>query len=133
MKKKNKLSRIFHPWTEWECYKAGFYNTVAPEGMDAEQAKAVYLEFFDDLPRFAKAMERVMLEWPKSCEQFLTNPSFNKVAWLGQASVCLTTGVPSGFKSSYTLLKPEQQEAANQLAQDYYERWVEEKCTLQRT
>lgn len=126
MSKKTKVVRAYHPWWKWECYKAGFFNTTPPNGMDADQAREAYREFLSDLSRFGAAMDRVIKEWPHSCEQFLTNHSFNRVAWLGQASMCIATGVPSIFRGGYKLLTPEQQVAADNLAQTYLERWIDE-------
>lgn len=80
MKKKTKLPRKFHPWWDWECYKAGFFSTTTPQGLDEEASKIEYKNFLRDLPRFRRAMELVARDWPKSCEQFLLNPSMNRIA-----------------------------------------------------
>ncbi len=116
-----KLLRKYHPYWNWECYKAGFYNTTID--MDDDKAKLMYRDFLRDLDMFGLAMNRVMLEWPNSCEHFLTNTSMNRVAWLGQASMCITHGIPSCFKGGFKLLSNEEQQAANELAQKYLDEW----------
>lgn len=124
---KTSLDRIYHPWWKWECYKSGFYNTTPPEGMDKESAELQYCSFLSDLNKFGAAMERVMKEWPHSCDQFLSNPGMNRIAWLGQASVCITTGVPSCFRAGFKLLEPHAQDAANALAAEYLDKWLRER------
>src|SRR6202035_2096283 len=119
---KKKLTRIFHPWWDWECYKAGFYNAVV-HGISREEAEARYRDFLADLDAFGKGMDRVMAEWPNSCEQFLLNVSMNRVAWLGQASMCIVHGIPSCYRGGFKLLSEEQQDAANALAQKRLEEW----------
>jgi hypothetical protein len=120
-----KLTRIYHPYWNWECYKAGFYNTTID--IEDEEAKLQYKTFLQDLTAFGKAMDRVMAEWPNSCEHFLTNTSMNRIAWLGQASMCITNNVPSCFKGGFKLLSEQEQRSANELAQTYLTRW-ENKC-----
>lgn len=121
MKKPN--NRVYRPWWEWECYRSGFYETTAPNGIDKIQAEAMYRDFLSDLDAFGRGMDRVFREWPNSCEQFLTNTSMNRIAWLGQAAMCITTGVPSVFRSGFRLLTHEQQKAADDLAACYLEKY----------
>ena len=80
------MKQVFHPWTEWECYGAGMFD--GETDLSPEEAKIAYAVFLRDIPRFQAAMDRVVREWPKSCEHFLTNENTNRVAWLGQASMC---------------------------------------------
>lgn len=115
--------RIFHPWWKWECYKAGFYSTLPPTGKTKEQCKFEYSQFLSDIELFTYAMEEVIEQWPNSCEQFLTNPNINKLAWLGQASMCIATGIPSTFKSGFFLLSQDHQKLANQAALDKLNEW----------
>ena len=118
-----KMNRIYHPWWNWECYKAGFYSIEPPEGMDADTCRVRYCEFLSSDEKFSAGMERVFKEWPNSCEHFLTNPSINKIAWLGQASMCITSGISSNFKGGFNLLSTEDQGKANALAAVHLERW----------
>lgn len=122
---KIKIPRKYRPWWEWECYRAGFFSTTPPKGLDADRCREMYRDFLSDLSRFDKAMSRVVVEWPNSCEHFLTNPTMNKIAWFGQAAACIEMGVPAMFRAGFKLLTPEQQEAANALANNHYERWTE--------
>jgi hypothetical protein len=116
-------TRIFHTYDNWECYKAGFYATTLP-GISKEEAETKYAEFLSDDAAFGSALERVTSEWKNSCEHYLTNKAMNRIAWLGQASVCVALGIPSTFRGGFNLLPPEKQDAANQLALLYLNRWL---------
>jgi len=99
------------------------YETVPPEGFSADSALAAYTEFLGDLPRFEHALKRVIREWPVSCEQFLSNASINRIAWLGQASMCIDTGVPSKFRAGFSALDPSGQKYANAMADRFLRMW----------
>lgn len=115
--------RIFHTHDKWECYAAGFYATTK-NGLTRAQGEEMYREFLSDLGRFEEALERVITEWKHSCEHYLTNVAMNRIAWLGQAAMCLATGVPATYRSGFSLLTEEQQLAANELALQYLNIWL---------
>ncbi len=117
--------RIFHTFDKWECHKAGFYAS-GKEGMTSEQCENAYVTYLSDLKEFEKGLNGVIKEWKNSCEHYLTNKSMNRIAWLGQASMCYSTGVPSKFCSGFNLLTPEQQDSANELALKYLNKWMKQ-------
>lgn len=121
------MQRVFRPYWEWECFHAGMYETLPPPPMTGDEAKEAYRAFLADLDRFDAAISKVFREWPKSCEQFLTNKSINRIAWIGQASMCIETGVPEVFKSGFALLNQDQMGAANGLAKKRLDQWVLDK------
>ena len=115
--------RIFHTWDKWECYKAGFYNkTVA--GMTSSECELAYSRLLSNDEKFSMALNGVVTEWKHSCEHYLTNTAMNRIAWLGQASMCYALGIPSEFRSGFNLLTPKQQENANELALKYLNSWM---------
>jgi len=118
------LNRIYHPYWKWECFKAGFYTSAPPDGIDADQAREMYRDFLADIARFEKAMMRVLNEWPHSCEQFLSNPNINRIAWLGQASMCIETGISCNFRGGFKLLSTDQQRVANKAAEYVLNIWL---------
>ena len=119
-----KVERVFWPWHEWECYKAGFYETAPPPGVSADHARQLYSVFLRDTKRFRKAILKVFRKWPRSCEHFLTDPHINRIAWLGQASVCIETKVPSAFRGGFFLLTPAERDAANEVARQALVEWL---------
>lgn len=118
------MNRIYHPWWDWECYPAGFYENHPPKGMTAEECREEYRAFLSDLPRFRAALSRVITEWPNSCEHYLSNERMNRVAWLGQASLCIETGIPHQFRGGYMLLTDEEKRAADETALDALNTWL---------
>ena len=115
--------RIFHTFEKWECHKAGFYGSKK-DGMTAEQCEVAYSEYLSNLDRFREGLEGILKNWVNSCEHYLTNKSMNRIAWLGQAAMCYSTGVPSKFCSGFNLLTTDQQNAANELALEYLNKWM---------
>ena len=116
--------RIFHTWDKWECHRAGFYSNNPPEGMTKTQCEEEYRKFLADIPRFSDALEHVIKEWKHSCEHYLTNSAMNRIAWLGQASMCYATGIPAAFRSGFFLLSEKEQESANEAALLYLNKWL---------
>lgn len=119
------MERVYHTWDEWECYPAGLYETHPPaEGMTAQECRDAYAEFLRDLGRFRVGLEGVLADWPVSTEHYLTNERMNRIAWLGQAAMCHQTRVPRAFRAGFTMLTPTEQEAANELALEYLNRFL---------
>lgn len=119
----SKIKRIYHTWEKWECYPAGFYEESV-ENKTEQVCKDEYAVFLRDLSRFGSAMERILKEWPNSCEHYLTNEKMNRIAWLGQASACIALGIPAKYRSGYFLLTKEEQGKADLLALEYLNKWL---------
>ena len=115
--------RIFHTHDKWECYKAGFYNSSFP-GMTKDECEEAYAEFLKNDKLFRKSLGKVIRKWKYSCEHYLTNSSMNRIAWLGQASVCIELGIPSDFRAGFHLLTDKEQEKANKIALEYLNKWL---------
>lgn len=117
--------RIFHTFDKWEAVDAGFYESNHPT-LTPKQCEYKYKQVLTDEYAFTKAMEHIFMKWPNSCEHNLTNKSLNRLAWLGQASVCYTYNVPSKFSSGWYLLTKEEQDKANKLAHKYLNIWLKD-------
>lgn len=116
-------NRIFHTFDKWECHKAGFYNSTHPE-LSKEQCELEYAKLLTDEKQFREALEHVITEWIYSCEHYLTNSSMNRIAWLGQASLCYAKGIPSTFRGGFHLLSEQQKDNANRIAFEYLNKWL---------
>ena len=97
--------------------------------MSEDEARSMYAMFLSDLVWFESGLKRVISEWVHSCDQFLSNPSINRIAWLGQSSMHISTGVPCAFCGGFRLLGSEQQTAANELAGKYLQIWINKNET----
>ena len=114
--------RIFHTYENWECHKAGFYAS-RKEGMTQGACEHEYLRILSNDILFSNALENVINKWINSCEHYLTNKAMNRIAWLGQAAVCISTGVPSKYSAGWNLLNNDQQNKANEIALEYLNKW----------
>ena len=119
----NDPDRIFHTFEKWECHKAGFYANNK-EGMTATQCENMYSEYLSDTERFREGLDGVLREWINSCEHYLTNKAMNRIAWLGQAAMCYSTGVPAKFCAGFNLLTVDQQDKANVTALEALNYWM---------
>lgn len=117
--------RVFHTFDKWECAKAGFYETKPPKGMTADHCRAYYRELLTNIPEFERILSLVVSEWKHSCEHYLTNGAMNRIAWLGQASLCYKHGIPAEFRGGYGLLTEAQQLAADEAALRALNAWME--------
>ena len=129
---KQKIEKFWHPYQKWDCVKAGMYSSFSDIGMTKEEAQEQYRVFLSDLELFEEVLHKVITEWKYSCEQFLSDPNRNKIAWLGQASMAYHAGVPSEARSGYKLLTDEQQNKADKLAEKYLKIWNQKYSNIQR-
>jgi len=118
------VKQLYHPYTDWECVAGGMYEGQAPAPLTPDEAREQYKLFLSNLDRFESVLNKVLSDWPISCEQFLSNENVNRIAWLGQSSMCLETRVPSLFCGGFRLLSVEQQIAANAMALKYLNIWL---------
>jgi len=118
------LDRIYHPWDKWECHRAGMHQSTPLKGMDKEECEELYRGFLADTLLFSQILRKVTTEWLYSCEHNLTNITLNRIAWLGQASVCYHIGVPSCFRGGFNKLSDVQQASANLTAVCSLNEWL---------
>jgi len=118
------VKRIYHHYETWECLR--MYLPYDGEVVDHDTLLHLYADFLRDIHRFKRALNRVKQEWPLSCEQFLSNESINRIAWLGQAAMCIDTGIPRKYRAGFMLLSVQEQEAANRTAQECLAEWLED-------
>lgn len=77
-----------------------------------------------DINLFSNAMIRVINEWKYSCEHNLTCVSSNRIAWIGQAAVCIATGAPeSCTRAGWYQLEEKTRIQANKAAQIAIDLW----------
>lgn len=118
-----KINRIYHKWSEWECYPAGFYENKHSELSKAD-CEEEYRRLLSSEKDFSNALKRVITEWKNSCEHYLTNEKMNRIVWLGQASLCISKGIPSAYRGGYFLLSDIEQANADNLALTYLNKWL---------
>jgi len=119
------IDRIFHTYDKWECYKAGFYENGL-DGKSDEECEKLYINTLSDAELFESILIKLTSEWKHSCEHYLTNKYMNRIAWLGQASVCYHTRVPSKYSYAWFKIPEEKRDEANRIAHKHLNRWLNE-------
>jgi len=116
------MERIYHRWEYWEDYKAGFYENISGE-IKKEKIEDV-IRMFNDYELTKIYMERVITEWKYSCEHNLTNPSINKIAYIGQGACCIYKAVPATITmEAWSMLKKDVQLVADNIALNTLNKW----------
>lgn len=118
------MNRIYHTWEKWECFPAGFYESRPSDKRSGEDCEQEYMALLIDSKAFGEALEKVLANWPKSCEHYLSNDRMNRIAWLGQASLCISRGIPSTFRGGFNRLTPSQRNTANLQALCALNKWL---------
>jgi hypothetical protein len=127
--KKEETKQVYHPYNLWEDHKHGFYDNISGRSKTEMIHKVV--ELFSNPTETNLYMNRVIKEWKFSCEHNFTNPSINKVAYLGQAACSLYAGVPSTVTMEAWHEVPQNyRDTADQIANDCIDKWTKnyEQC-----
>jgi len=128
--KQKKMERIYHPYWLWEDYRCGFYENIG--GKDKKILSDKVLEMFRDEKLTREFMLKVVNEWKYSCEHNLTNPSVNKIAYIGQSACCIYAGIPNSITMEmWSKLTKSQQEKANEIAKEVIDMWIENNKNIQ--
>lgn len=124
------MKRVYHPYWRWEDFKAGFYDNCS--GAIKEQLIKKGIEMFNSQKLTTENMMRVVEEWKYSCEHNLTNPSINKIAYIGQGACCLYAGIPSTVTMEvWNKLEKPVQDRANLDAEKALQYWIDNNKLIQ--
>lgn len=116
-----KNKQIFHHFSLWEDYKAGFYDTVCH---DAKEHIKKSVELLSNQDEFYKYASRVIEEWVFSCEHNLTDPSLNKIAYIGQSACCIANNTPAFVtRNAWSYIDEADQRLANETARKILKEW----------
>jgi hypothetical protein len=119
-KKLKKLIRVFHPVFNWEEIKYNMWGEVD----DIETSLSEAIAFTSNHKLYGSWMNRVVNEWPISCENALTDNSLNRKAWVGHAAVAMATGIPEDItRMAWGFLSDEQRFLANEEARRAIMSW----------
>ena len=116
------IAKIYHPVSKWECAKNGMWEDVL--GQEVEKLLNVAIEFTGNHVLYGNAMQKVIKTWKYSCENFLTDKSINRKAWLGHAACSLELKLPENVvRMAWQKLTQEQKDLANKEAEKYIKEW----------
>ena len=113
--------QIFHHFSKWEDYKYGFYNSTC---QDTEDHIKKSIDLLSNQKEFYKYAKKVITEWVFSCEQNLTDPSLNKIAYIGQSACCLANNTPAFVtRNAWSYIDEIDQRLANNTAKEVLKEW----------
>lgn len=123
-----KIDRVYIPYWMWEDWINGMWRKVENEGELLLQA----VEFTGDHIRYGNAMKEVIIAWPNTMLNSLTNASINRRAFLGHCAVCYKIGIPEYIvRQAWKLLTNDQRVLADEVAQETINEWLNEKRNKQ--
>lgn len=118
--KHHKFKRVYHEFSEWEELENNMWGTVE----DTKQYLDWAIKFTGNHKKYGEYMQRVVSEWPVSCENALTDHSLNKRAWIGHAACALAFKCPEEIvRKAWGFLTDEQQLLANREADRAIQTW----------
>lgn len=119
---KNNIKRMYHHYKKWEDAKAGMYKNPK----DIRKESIIICNYFRDSEKVEESMLNVINNWKYSCEQNLSNPSMNKIAYLGQSSVTFLYGFSrESTMVAWNFLDEFTQNKANKIAESVLKEWGE--------
>lgn len=108
------ITQLFYPYWDWECYKNGMY-TDAVDVTKIEECESLLL----DTEMFLHYGKEMVDSWPISCDNFLSNSSINRIAWIGQAVCCYCFSAnEQTVKKAWKQIPPIFQNKANDTAKE---------------
>lgn len=119
--RKRGLTQIFVPYWEWEDWINGMWKT----GNDEQLQPAI--DFTGNWERYGNSMGEVMLAWPRTMLNSMTNQSINRRAFLGHCAVTFKLGIPESVtRKAWGLLTNEQRFYADDIAEKHIKHWEHE-------
>lgn len=120
------MKQIYHPYWLWECFKNGMWRREKKEYEETELIKII--EFTGNHNRYGESMIEAVRYWKYSCENFLSNKSINRRAYIGHAGCCIRFGWPEYLvREAWGMLTDNQRYLANKEADKAIKKWELEK------
>lgn len=125
-------NRYFYDYREWEDYKNGMYKKPISirliSGETEEERLNKVIELFSNQDLTRKYMQRVIDEWKIACKVVFSDPSMNKVAWLGQSACCIYAGITeSETRKAWWMVSQENRDKADEIAKELIKKYREEE------
>lgn len=120
------IKRIYHPYWKWECYKNGMWRKETKE-YELKNLDEI-IKFTSDHLLYGKAMLKAVDLWKYSCDNFLSNVSLNRKAYIGHAGCCIERLYPEYLvRMAWGELTESQRLLANKEAEKAIKIWEQNK------
>ena len=118
------MKRKYHPYLKWEDFQFGMWRKIKDKKEEEFFLKQA-VDLTGDNKKYGEFMLLVAKEWKYSCEHNLTDPTLNKLAFIGHAACCLATGCPEYItRKAWWILSKEQRDLANNEAENAIKFWL---------
>ena len=108
-----KFDRVYRHYLDWEEMTTNMWSDVDSKKRYLNKA----IEFTSNHKKYGRFMVRVAREWPNSCENWLTDYSCNRRAWIGHAACAMAINCPEKIvREAWGSLTDEQRTLANREA-----------------
>ena len=116
------IKQVWHPYWLWEdC------DMYRPSKIKSDEGLNNAVRLLTDLEDFEKTARLMVHTYKYACEHNLTNPSMNKIAYIGQASCFFKYGVKEDeTRKAWGTLTEEQRVNANAVADKILKEWENE-------
>ena len=95
-----------------------------PFGEEEKKWIARAVHFTSNHKLYGKWMNKVIIDWPVSCENALTDRHINKKAWIGHAAAAYALFIPENItRKAWRELTDEQKYLANKQAERAIQSW----------
>ncbi len=110
------MKQIYVPYWEWEDWKNGMWRKL-PKSEEPAMLKTA-IEFTGDWKRYGAAMSEVIVVWPRTMLNTLTNVSVNRRAFLGHCAAQYKINCPEYItRQAWGLLTEQQRREADAVAE----------------
>lgn len=117
---KKKLKRVWRPVETWEEISFNMWGEV----QNRKDALRRAIIFTGNYRLYGRYMFRVIVEWPNSCVNALTDYTLNRRAWVGHAACALALRCPEDItRAAWGHLTDEQRALANGQASRAIQAW----------
>lgn len=116
------MKRVYIHYSLWEDYINGMWRKESSSYENANFNDII--SFCKDHIQYGIWMNKVVLEWPNTMLNSLTNPSVNKQAFIGHCACCLYKGWPEYLvRMAWKRLTNIEMQLANNQADMAYKKW----------
>ena len=117
-----KIKQVWIPYWDWEDFNNGMWRKL--ESKDEEIFLNKAIEFTGNHLLYGEAMMKVIIAWPKTMINSLTNTSINQKAFVGHCACAFEFNCPEYItRMAWKELTDTQRDLANNEAQNTINEW----------
>lgn len=129
--KYKQMNRVYVPYWEWEDWLNGMWRKLTKEKEIEYLRKCI--NFTGNHILYGKAMRKVVIDWPNTMLNNITNTSMNKRAFLGHCACCYEFNCPEYItRLAWKYLTEEQRINADNEAQETIDWWIENRMNYEK-